>query len=80
MIRKATLYIQMEVSEAERQMLEVVRDHEADATSDFRLLFKSTARDLLWSLRRFQDFGKSHFARDRRNRAESFEKSARISE
>jgi hypothetical protein len=32
------MYIQMEVSEAERQMLEVVRDHEADATLDFRLL------------------------------------------
>jgi hypothetical protein len=28
----------MEVTEEERQMLEVVRDHEADATSDFRLL------------------------------------------
>ena len=29
------MYIQMEVTEEERQMLEVVRDHEADATLGF---------------------------------------------
>ena len=29
--------MRMEVTEEEREMLEVVRDHEADATSDFRL-------------------------------------------
>jgi hypothetical protein len=28
----------MEGSEQERQLLEVLRDHEGDATSDFRLL------------------------------------------
>ena len=32
------MYIKMEGSEQERQLLEVLRDHQGDATSDFRLL------------------------------------------
>jgi hypothetical protein len=32
------MYIKMEGTEQERQLLEVVREHEGDATSDFRLL------------------------------------------
>ena len=34
----STHYVKMEGSEQERQLLEVLRDHEGDATSDFRLL------------------------------------------
>jgi hypothetical protein len=30
--------IKMEGSEQERQLIEVLRDHDSDATSDFRLL------------------------------------------
>ena len=34
----STHYVKMEGSEQGRQLLEVLRDHEGDATSDFRLL------------------------------------------
>lgn len=32
------MYIKMQGSEQERQLIEVLRDHDSDATSDFRLL------------------------------------------
>jgi hypothetical protein len=36
-----TYSVKMEGSEQERQLLEVLRDHDGDAASDFRLLSKS---------------------------------------
>ena len=43
----STHYVKMEGSEQERQLLEVLRDHEGDATSDFRLLVQR--QDGAWS-------------------------------